>query len=93
MALKIRENKDIYFVEGELNTTTSKYFESHCQSILNTQGTLTVDIGKISEIDRQGLKAIKALYHNARLNGKSFYIVGLGCKEIYDDIKLTSYAA
>lgn len=93
MALIIKENNNVFKVEGVINAGTAKNFQSHFELLLNVYGDLIIDIDNVSEIDANGINAIKALYNNASLNNKDFFIVGNGCKEISDELRYTVAAA
>ncbi|RNC86514.1 MAG: hypothetical protein ED556_09525 [Winogradskyella sp.] len=93
MALTILEKNGTYEVEGRLNVNTAKNFQSHCEALLNSFGELTINIEKTSQIDVDGMKAIGALFTHAITNQRSFYVVGYGCKDIYDELKPTILAA
>ncbi|NNC45826.1 MAG: hypothetical protein HKN99_08085 [Winogradskyella sp.] len=92
MALTIKENNGVFFAEGTLNTSTAKNFQSHLEFILNSYNMLTINIDNIEEIDASGMMALRALYTNALINNRSFYVLGDGCKEIYDDFRYTNVA-
>ena len=92
MALKITKQNRTFLVEGALNSITAMNFKNHLESILNTYGALTIDIEKVTEIDASGMKALRALYSNALIYNRPFYIVGTGCKEIYDDFTIINAA-
>ena len=92
MALKITKQNRTFLVEGTLNATAAMNFQNHCESILNTYGALTIDIEMVTEIDPNGMKALRALYRNALTYSRPFYVVGTGCKEIYDDFTFTNAA-
>jgi len=93
MALTISKINDVFKVKGSINTNTAKSFQTHLEMVMNTQGELTIDINDVKEIDTRGLKALKALYHFALVHSREFYILGNGCKEIYDDFKTHMSAA
>ncbi|WP_299114520.1 STAS domain-containing protein [uncultured Winogradskyella sp.] len=93
MALTIKENNGEFLVEGAINASTVKHFQNHCEILLNALGDLTLNIENVTEIDKSGLRALKALYDIALNYNRSFYMVGLGCKEIYDEFRFTEAAA
>lgn len=93
MALTIKENNGEFLVEGAINASTAKNFQSHCEMLMQAFGELTINIEKITEIDKNGLNALKALYDNALNFNRAFYMVGVGCKEIYDEFRFTVAAA
>ena len=92
MALKITEQNGTFIVEGTINATTAIYFQNHLESILNVYEALTIDIENVTEIDASGMKAMRALYSNALIYSRSFYILGTGCKEVYDDFTFINAA-
>ncbi|NMH88733.1 STAS domain-containing protein [Flavivirga algicola] len=92
MALKITEQNGTFLIEGTINTTTAMNFQNHLEAILNRRNMLTIDIENVTEIDASGMKALRALYGNALIYNRPFYIIGTGCKEIYDDFTFTDAA-
>ncbi len=92
MALKITEQNRTFLVEGTINASTAMNFQNHLEAILNTYGTLTIDIENVTEIDANGMHALRALYSNALIYNRPFYIIGTGCKEIYEDFMFTDAA-
>ncbi len=92
MALKIKENNGIFFIEGFINGSTVKQFKSHLDFlILYTKG-LTINIEGVKLIDANGMKAFRDLYTTALISKKHFSIIGYGCKEIFQDFE-TNIAA
>ena len=90
MALTITRQENTFKVEGQLNTATVSNFKTHLVLMLNCLSQITIDIDKVSKIDTSGLDAIKTLYNNAKAWNKHFAIVGEGCKDIYEALRLTS---
>ena len=93
MALTIKQNNGEFLVEGSINSTTAKHFQIHCEALLNAFNELTINIEKVTSIDKNGLQALRALYDNALNYNRGFFIVGNGCKEIYDEFRFTVAAA
>ena len=93
MALTIKENNGTYQIEGALNAYTAKHFQLHCQMLLKAYGELTIDIEKTSFIDTNGMRAIKALFKKTMTSQRKFYVVGTGCKDIYDDLRSANVEA
>ncbi|MCT4630347.1 STAS domain-containing protein [Winogradskyella sp.] len=87
MALKITENKNVFDIEGVLNTSTTQLFEKHMDALFRTNGDITINIEKVNEIDIAGLAALRQFYKNSIKYNISFTIIGYGCKEIYHDFK------
>ena len=92
MSLTIKETNGIFNLEGSINAATAKYFQTHFETILNASKKLTINIDNIIEIDINGMKALKRLHTNALIFNRYFYIVGNGCKEIYDEFRFNSVA-
>lgn len=92
MILKITEIEDVYFLEGIINKETALYLKNYFEDILYVFNTLTIDIEKVTRIDIQGIDSFKKLYKNAKLYDRKFYIVGNGCKEIFDELLFNSVA-
>ncbi|MBT8266818.1 MAG: STAS domain-containing protein [Bacteroidia bacterium] len=93
MALKISEQNGTFFIQGRINTTTATNFKSHFKFLLETNTGLTLNIDAIEEIDVAGLNALYDIYNQAIIYKKKFYIVGNGCKEIYNEFKQSNQAA
>lgn len=93
MALSINEVNNVFKVKGSINTNTAQNFQKHLEMVIKTQDGLTIDINDVMEIDKRGLDAIKSLYDYALQYRREFYILGNGCKEIYDDFKAHFSAA
>lgn len=93
MAIKITQKNGVFLVEGHINADTVKDFQTHFEFILNANDQLTINIEHVNEIDFNGVQALMALYTNAIIYNKKFYIVGTGCKEIYDFFQYNNTAA
>jgi len=85
MALKILEKKGTLYLDGSINTTTTKSFMKHIQFYVEKFENVIINIDKVKEIDIDGLQAIKSLWRSSLNENKNFYILGYGCKDIYDD--------
>lgn len=92
MALKITQNKEIFSVSGIINTTTALNFQNHISLAMKDIKELVIDIENVTSIDSAGMKAIRVIYADCMSNNKRIYIVGTGCKEVYDDLYVTSVA-
>lgn len=92
MALKITRNKKTFTVDGEINASTVSNFKVYFIITLSSLSDLTIDISKVTEIDANGIEALKTLYNNAKSWDKPFYIVGTGCKEIYEELRFNAVA-
>lgn len=88
MALTITRENGVFMIAGAINASTSKHLENHFGSLLEKYNEVTINIDKVSHIDATGLSALRALYQSCLTNyNKAFYIIGNGCKEIYDDFR------
>ncbi|TWO32716.1 STAS domain-containing protein [Seonamhaeicola sediminis] len=87
MALKIKENNGTFFIEGSINASTVKQFKNHVEFLLLYTKGVTLNIDEVTEIDTNGMHALRDLYTVALIKNKSFYIIGNGCKEIFQDFE------
>lgn len=92
MALTIKQQENIFKVEGHINSTTAKQFKNHLEFLLLYTKSLTINIDNVEEIDKNGMRAFHDLYTTALTYNKKFEIIGYGCKDIYEDIQ-HQYAA
>ncbi len=92
MALRIKQIKDVFMVEGTINSKTVKQFKNHLEFLIIYSKALTINIDAVTAIDKDGMKAIEALHKMALTYKKPFTIIGYGCKEIYDDIQVDDAA-
>lgn len=92
MALKITHTKGIFLVEGVINAVTALNFKSHIEALIKSIDDLVINIEKVTEIDTNGMKALRSIYESSMAYDKNFYVVGLGCKEVYDDLYMNSAA-
>tara|TARA_R110000868_G_scaffold93545_1_gene258666 strand:- start:302 stop:550 length:249 start_codon:yes stop_codon:yes gene_type:complete len=82
MGLKIFEKNGTFQVIGNVNHENVGLFQSHLENNLAKLKSVTLDVNQISSIDKTGIKALRTLYKKAFLVGKSFSIIGYGCKDI-----------
>lgn len=92
MALKITQNKEIFSVSGIINTITAANFKKHISLGMKDVEELVIDIEHVTEIDSSGMKAMRSLYADCMAINKRVYIVGTGCKEVYDDLYVSNVA-
>jgi len=92
MALKISENNGTFYLEGNLNATTSRYFIIHFEHLISVTNQLNINIDQLKEIDANGVAAIQTVYGKSLIEDKSLAIVGLGCKDIYDEFRYHNVA-
>lgn len=87
MALEIKENNGTFFIEGMINASTVKQFKNHVEFLMLYTKGVTLNIDSVTEIDANGMHALRDLYTIALIENKSFYITGNGCKEIFQDFE------
>ena len=89
MELQIFEKNGTFKVAGNVNHNTVAIFQSQLEQRLSQLQSVTLDVNQISSIDKAGIKALRSLYKKAFLIGKSFSIIGYGCKDIYNEFRAT----
>ncbi|MEP3837631.1 MAG: STAS domain-containing protein [Algibacter sp.] len=90
MPLIIKESKGVFLLEGIINSTTLKKFKEHLEFLLTYTKSVTINIEKVSAIDKNGLKVIHELFQVAKASKKSFAVIGYGCKAIYETMDITT---
>ncbi|MFV9551235.1 STAS domain-containing protein [Algibacter sp. PT7-4] len=93
MSLTIKEDHGTFLLEGVINTTTLKQFKERLEFLLAYTNAVTINIDKVTSINKEGLKAIEDLFYTAKLNNKTFCVIGYGCKDIYEFIDLSGLEA
>ncbi|QRM88841.1 hypothetical protein FG167_06205 [Lacinutrix sp. WUR7] len=92
MALTITQQDNTIILEGVLNINTLSSFKNHFRVFLNTNKEVTLDIDKVTEIDASGMNTLKEMYTNAIQSNNMFFVVGYGCKDVYEDFKYPNVA-
>ncbi|WP_418508542.1 STAS domain-containing protein [Corallibacter sp.] len=87
MNLTITNNQDFFKVKGILNRHSVAFFQQELERAFEKQAKITINIEGIESIDRFGVMAFAKLHNNALQNNKSFSIIGLGCKDLYEHFK------
>ncbi len=87
MSLKIKQKKDAFLIQGRITTATVKPLKKHLEFLICYTKKLTLDIGGVKEIDARGMAVLRELYAYAIAHKKRLCFVGLGCKELHDDIE------
>ncbi|MFK8058772.1 MAG: hypothetical protein AB8B78_01660 [Polaribacter sp.] len=85
MSLQISEQNETFYLNGKLNAATQTFFVTYFEYNLSQSKSIIINIDKVTEIDRSCLDAMRKLTINATLQHKVFSILGVGCKEIYED--------
>lgn len=81
MALKIKENKGVIYLQGNINSSTSIYFKKHILYVMNVYRDIELDIKEIESVDQDGLLCLKSIQKYANdhhrglsiVNGKKFF--------------------
>lgn len=92
MSLTIKENNGIFLLEGIIDSTTLKKLHNHLEFLLAYTKSVTINIDKVTAINKSGLEIIENLFRRAELNNKEFYVIGYGCKAIYESKNLLNVA-
>ncbi len=87
MALKIKDNNGTFFINGSINASTVKQFKNHIEFLILYTKELTLNIDGVKNIDSNGMRVFRELYTTALISNKDFYVVGNGCKDIFNDFK------
>lgn len=92
MSLKFTKQNGTYFVNGQLNLTTTRSFILYFGCILAQNESVIVNIDGVTEIDKDGLEGIKKMTAVAVRNNKAFTIIGSDYEEFYQDINCSQVA-
>lgn len=92
MALTITQKKETFLVEGTINAMTALNFQNHFKFALKACDELVINIENVTEIDANGMNAMRFIYNESVVHDKKIYIVGTGCKEVYDDLYYNNVA-
>ena len=87
MALIVTDQNGIFTVSGSINSTTSESFRNHLDTIINSYKNVTINIDNVNQIDANGLSVLREFYLDGLRYNRDFFIIGNGCKEIYDEFK------
>ena len=93
MLLTIKENNGVILLEGAICSETVKKFKDHLEFLLVYKKSLTINIDRVTAINKAGLTVIEGLFNKAKISNKSFFIIGYGCKEIYEFVDLSAVDA
>ena len=86
MSLKISKKKSIYFIRGRITKSTVNLFLTYFKKKLSKKKKIVLNIDATKQIDSLGVIALKEIVKEGAEKSKEVFIVGNGCKEIYDDI-------
>ena len=86
MSLQISKKKSVYFIKGRITKSTVKLFSTYFKKKLSKNKKIVLNIDAAKQIDSLGVKALKEIVKEGTEKRKDVFIVGYGCKEIYDDM-------
>ena len=92
MALQVTLKKETLHFEGRINCTTARMFIIHVEYYAEKFKNIVINIDEVSEIDNDGMEAIKKLWLNALKNSMNFSIRGFGCRDIYEHFETSLVA-
>jgi anti-anti-sigma factor len=87
MSLEIVSSHNVVKVSGEINKNNVELFKERLLLELEKFNRLTLNIECLRSVDRFGVNALADLHVKSLALHKQLYIVGLGCKELYDHFK------
>lgn len=87
MALSITKQSGIYELEGELTPSSMRSLKEYFELIINRSQFIKLSVGKISNLDAEGVKFITSLYRKAIESNKVFFIVNLTEKKWVKEFK------
>ena len=85
MRLEIVNQDNVFQVEGYLEGKNVVVFQKHFNDVLEKYSKLTIHIGKVSRIDRLGVRALEVLHHESLSKGINLSIVGEGSDDLYEE--------
>lgn len=92
MGLEIIEKNGTFHIAGKIDLYSAPYFKSYLEENLSAHNSIKINTHGVTAIDKSGIKAIKSMYKKAFLTGKSFFIVGYGCKDIFESFRVSKSA-
>jgi len=75
MALRIKENNGVIYLQGNMSTTNSIYVKQHTQNVLDNYKRLKLDIKQIKSIDSDGIVCMQKIIEFASNNFRELSIV------------------
>ncbi|WP_299104790.1 hypothetical protein [uncultured Tenacibaculum sp.] len=93
MEFRIRHiNENSLKLSGELNKSSLELFEFVTYQALNKYSNLTLDISKVTTIDKVAIESILTLYKHSLKKEKVLLFYGYGAKDILDEIHYKNIA-
>ena len=84
LPLQISKKNSVYHLKGQIVARNVTKLLNYFIKKIDKKKTITLNIQEAIKIDKKGLNALKELMNLATSKEKRFFIVGDGCKEIYD---------
>ena len=69
MAVKVREDRGVFFVSGELDLGAVEQFRAGMAPALERAGEIVIDLAEVTFIDSSGLRSIALLARAVRERG------------------------
>ena len=88
MALKLKHQDNIFFVEGIVNPSTIKGFKSHLEFLLLFWQSVTLNMDGVESIDYNGIQVLREIYTNSLIVNKKFRVMGNGSDEINNQLQI-----
>lgn len=93
MDLEIITCNNFVKLKGEINKNNVDFFQSKLERTLHEFDQLTISIEGLKSVDRLGVNSLAHLHVKSLKENKQLFIVGLGCKELYDHFKTNEAVA
>ncbi|MEQ6122898.1 STAS domain-containing protein [Pseudotenacibaculum sp. MALMAid0570] len=90
MAVLIENQNNVFYAKGEINQLNAKILKMYIESQFRKFNRVILNINDVSKIDKSGISILTSLYYTSISRGKSFSIIGYGCKDIYDEFLLSA---
>ena len=84
LPLQISKKNSVYHLKGQIVARNVTKLLNYFIKKIDKKKTITLNIQEAIEIDKNGLNALQELMTLATSKEKRFFIIGDGCKEIYD---------
>ena len=90
MGIVIENKANVFTAKGEINLDNARILKQFMQSQFLKHDRVVLNINDVRKIDKEGINILSSLYFTSLSRGKSFSIVGYGCKELYDDFMMSA---
>lgn len=85
MGLFIEHQDNTFYLKGVLNQTNSGKIQQQIEGFFKRFTTVVLNINEVQAIDSAGVGMLKQLYVKSQQEALDFAIVGVGCKDIYEE--------